>query len=84
MDNKQKRKFEEIQLPAPRKHIEKNPKTTVFVSNLHFTVDEEKLKELFPNAFLLEIVKDNKGKSRCYGMYAKVFSLMCYYYILDF
>lgn len=64
-----RRKTAEFQAPEPRKRIDKNPKTTVFISNLHHTVDEEKLKEIFPNAKLLEIVRDRKGKSRCYGMY---------------
>ncbi|KAJ8962585.1 hypothetical protein NQ318_000978 [Aromia moschata] len=52
---------------AKDKHITKDPKLTVFVSNLHPSVGEEKLKELFPNAALIELVKDRKGKSRCYG-----------------
>lgn len=63
-----KKKAEEFLPPTPRRRIDKNPKTTVFVSNLHSSVDEEKLKEVFPNAKLLEIVRDRNGKSRCYGM----------------
>ncbi|XP_050295375.1 squamous cell carcinoma antigen recognized by T-cells 3 [Anthonomus grandis grandis] len=47
--------------------VEKNPETTVFISNLHPNVDEERLKEMFPNAANLEVVMDKKGKSRCFG-----------------
>uniref|UniRef100_A0A6P7FTK9 Squamous cell carcinoma antigen recognized by T-cells 3-like n=1 Tax=Diabrotica virgifera virgifera TaxID=50390 RepID=A0A6P7FTK9_DIAVI len=45
----------------------KDPKTTVFVSNIHPTVSEETLKELFPNALNISIVLDKNGKSRCFG-----------------
>ncbi|XP_057655117.1 squamous cell carcinoma antigen recognized by T-cells 3 isoform X2 [Diorhabda carinulata] len=40
---------------------------TVFVSNLHPAVNEEKLKEIFPNALNIHIVLDKHGKSRCFG-----------------
>nr|CAH7761238.1 unnamed protein product [Callosobruchus chinensis] len=49
------------------KRIEKDPKTTVFVSNIHSSVKEKQLKELFPNATQVEIAYDRKGRSRCYG-----------------
>lgn len=53
--------------PVVNKHIDKDPKRTVFVSNLHPSVGEEQLKELFPNATVINLVLDRKGKSRCYG-----------------
>ncbi|CAG9862009.1 unnamed protein product [Phyllotreta striolata] len=49
------------------KPIEKDPKCTVFVSNLHPKVTEPQLKQLFPNALLVSLVVDKKGKSRCFG-----------------
>ncbi|CAG9820372.1 unnamed protein product [Phaedon cochleariae] len=51
----------------PKKPIEKDPKITVFVSNLHPRVTERDLKELFPNAVNIDVVLDRKGKSRCFG-----------------
>ncbi|KAJ8978971.1 hypothetical protein NQ317_001443 [Molorchus minor] len=53
--------------PFKNKFLEKDPKKTVFISNLHPSVDEDKLKELFPNSTGIELVRDRKGKSRCYG-----------------
>ncbi|CAH1976228.1 unnamed protein product [Acanthoscelides obtectus] len=50
-----------------QKRLEKDPKTTVFVSNLHSSVKEKQLKELFPNATEVEVAYDKKGRSRCYG-----------------
>lgn len=53
---------------VPKKTFEKkDPLRTVFVSNLHYSVTEDKLKELFPNAKNIDLVMDNKGKSRCFG-----------------
>ncbi|XP_030753362.1 squamous cell carcinoma antigen recognized by T-cells 3 [Sitophilus oryzae] len=62
-------KKEEVSKPVVRNRvpIEKNPETTVFISNLHPSIDENKLRELFPNCLKLEIVLDRKGKSRCFG-----------------
>lgn len=40
---------------------------TVFVSNLSYTVDEDKLMELFPNATNIHMPLDRKGKSRCFA-----------------
>lgn len=53
--------------PPPEKHIDRDPKTSVFVSNLHYSVTEDTLRELFPNAKAIEIVLDRKGRSRCFG-----------------
>nr|XP_023029603.1 squamous cell carcinoma antigen recognized by T-cells 3 [Leptinotarsa decemlineata] len=53
--------------PSATNAVDKNPKTTVFVSNLHPAVDENRLRELFPNAVQIEVVQDKKGKSRCFG-----------------
>ncbi|KAJ8924369.1 hypothetical protein NQ315_007165 [Exocentrus adspersus] len=53
--------------PVVNKHIDKDPKKTVFISNLHPSVDEAQLKNLFPNATIISLVLDRKGKSRCYG-----------------
>lgn len=47
--------------------VDKNPNTTVFVSNLLPGVSEQKLETIFPNALNLEIARDRKGKSRCFG-----------------
>lgn len=61
------KKKDERPPPVLNKHIDKDPKTTVFVSNLHPSVDEAKLREIFPEATLVNLVVDRKGKSRCYG-----------------
>ncbi|KAL1512612.1 hypothetical protein ABEB36_002175 [Hypothenemus hampei] len=50
-----------------RNPIEKNPKVTVFLSNLLPGVEESTLRKLFPNAVNLEIARDRKGKSRCFA-----------------
>ncbi|XP_066142437.1 squamous cell carcinoma antigen recognized by T-cells 3 [Euwallacea fornicatus] len=47
--------------------VEKNPETTVFISNLLPSVNEEMIKKIFPNAVNLVIVMDKRGKSRCFG-----------------
>lgn len=57
----------ERKIDTTPKIIEKDPKTTVFVSNLHPKVTEKDLKELFSNATNISIVFDRKGKSRCFG-----------------
>lgn len=64
VDNNEKK---EVPTPIINRHIDKDPKKTVFVSNLHPSVGEEQLKELFPNANTISLVFDRKGKSRCYG-----------------
>ncbi|KAH1015492.1 squamous cell carcinoma antigen recognized by T-cells 3 [Dendroctonus ponderosae] len=55
------------ELLKPKPPVEKNPKTTVFVSNMLPGVSEDKLQTVFPNAAAIEIARDRKGKSRCFG-----------------
>lgn len=55
------------ELLKPKLPAEKNPKTTVFVSNMLPGVSEDKLQTVFPNAAAVEIARDRKGKSRCFG-----------------
>ncbi|KAG5872420.1 hypothetical protein JTB14_013665 [Gonioctena quinquepunctata] len=66
---KQVKRFEEPvpTQPVVSKTIEKDPKTTIFVSNMHPSTDERCLKEIFPNAVQIEVAQDRKGKSRCFG-----------------
>ncbi|XP_018578605.1 squamous cell carcinoma antigen recognized by T-cells 3 isoform X1 [Anoplophora glabripennis] len=64
---KESKEKKEAPPPVTNKHIDKDPKTTVFISNLHPSVGEEELKQLFPNATIINLVHDHKGKSRCYG-----------------
>ncbi|XP_044264579.1 squamous cell carcinoma antigen recognized by T-cells 3-like [Tribolium madens] len=57
--------------PPPKKHkkqaVVKDPTRTVFVSNLHTSVNEKRLRKFFPTCENVEIVVDKRGKSRCYG-----------------
>lgn len=50
-----------------KKPFTKDPKTTVFISNLLASVNESQLEKMFPNSTHIELVYDRKGKSRCYG-----------------
>lgn len=69
--SKRKHPIEPEHEPIPKKlkkqPIIKDPTRTVFVSNLHTTTNEKRLKKFFPNAENIEIVVDRRGKSRCYG-----------------
>lgn len=47
--------------------IKHDPTITVFVSNLPTSVTEDILQNTFPNATLIDLVKDRRGNSRCYG-----------------
>ncbi|KAJ8928201.1 hypothetical protein NQ314_019264 [Rhamnusium bicolor] len=60
-------KREEAPPPITNKHIDKDPRKTVFVSNLHPDVGQEQLKGLFPNATLIDLVMNRRGISRGYG-----------------
>ncbi|CAH1183008.1 unnamed protein product [Ceutorhynchus assimilis] len=61
---KKETKKPEIQNKIP---VDRNPKTTVFVSNLLPSVTEKKLETIFPNAVNLEIAIGSRGQSRCFG-----------------
>ncbi|EFA06313.2 squamous cell carcinoma antigen recognized by T-cells 3 [Tribolium castaneum] len=66
-----KRKHPSEAEPPPKKHkkqaVVKDPTRTIFVSNLHTSVNEKRLRKFFPNCENVEIVVDKRGKSRCYG-----------------
>lgn len=62
-----KNESEKVHSNSSRPAVEKNPETTVFVSNLLPAVTEQQLEAIFPNAVTLEIARDRKGKSRCFG-----------------
>ncbi|KAL3285938.1 hypothetical protein HHI36_000456 [Cryptolaemus montrouzieri] len=51
----------------PKKPIEKDPTKTVFISNIGPNVNEDILKTMFPNAENIEVCRDRKGKSKCFG-----------------
>ncbi|KAK9880440.1 hypothetical protein WA026_011687 [Henosepilachna vigintioctopunctata] len=63
---KMKKEVENVHI-IPKKPILKDPTKTVFVSNISRNADEETLKSMFPNAENIEVCKDRKGKSKCFG-----------------
>ncbi|XP_045461215.1 squamous cell carcinoma antigen recognized by T-cells 3 [Harmonia axyridis] len=61
---KQEVKKVEIETKQP---IEKDPKKTVFVSNIDPKEKETSLRNMFPNAVNIELCRDRKGNSKCFG-----------------
>lgn len=64
---KQVKQDEKKTIKEEKKIIEKDPKKTVFVSNMDPTADENTLKNMFPNAVNIDVCFDRKGRSKCFG-----------------
>lgn len=67
LSKRAKNEPEKVHTNSSRPAVDRNPETTVFVSNLLPAVTEQQLESIFPNAATLEIARDRKGKSRCFG-----------------